>query len=127
MAASTSSSETGERSVKTKEAEQQALTAKELEDVCLHCAFFQMHSNKWPEWKPSGDGKTSAAFNDLVCSTVKVVAEVFTMLDSVGQMQFMHQVMETYTKHNESEPEERPKSFAELINILMDNVDETKH
>jgi hypothetical protein len=114
-------SSTGERSVKKKEAEQQALTAKELEDVCLHCAFFQMHSNKWPEWKPTGESETSAAFNDLVCSTVKVVAEVFAMLDSAGQAQFMYQVMQTYAKHMQGEGESQP-SMSELFGILM-----TKH
>jgi hypothetical protein len=106
---------------KNKQAEQQALTAKELEDVCLHCAFFQMHSNKWPQWKPTGEGETSAAFNDLVCSTVKVVAEVFVMLDSAGQTQFMYQVMQTYAKHMQDESES-PSSMSALFDILM-----TKH
>jgi hypothetical protein len=91
---------------KKKKAEQQAPTAEELKDVCLHCAFFQMHGDKWPGWKPTGDGQTSAAFNDLVCSTAKVVAEVFTMLDKMGQMQFMHQVMTIYEHHEGDEQTE---------------------
>jgi hypothetical protein len=81
-------------------------TVEQLKDVCLHCAFFSMHGDKWPEWKPSDENEGTPAFNDLVRSTVKIVAEVFTMLDSVDQMQFMRQVMERYMQ-TANEPETR--------------------
>ena len=85
---------------KTKKQKEQD-TAKELADVCLHCAFFKMHQDKWPDWKPSDDNETeesSRAFNDLVRSAVKITAEVFTMLDPMDQMKFMRNVMTTATK-----------------------------
>jgi hypothetical protein len=69
----------------------------ELAEVCLHCAYFQMHQEKWPGWKPGGDNVDQTAFNDLVRSATKIVAEIFTMLDPMGQMQFMNQVMTSYT------------------------------
>jgi hypothetical protein len=112
---------------KKKKTERQ-LTAEELKEVCLHCAFFTMHQDKWPDWRADGNNVSQDAFNDLVRSTVKIVAEVFTMLDPIGQMTFMRKVMETYAKHmDEQQPDHTPHSLSELITILMNNVDETKH
>ena len=67
--------------------------AKLLEDVCLHCGFFKMHSDKWPDWRPDAENQSTDAFNDLVRSAIKIVAEIFSMLDTADQMQFMRNVM----------------------------------
>lgn len=68
--------------------------AKQLKDVCLHCAFFKIHQDKWPDWTPDSSDEGTAAFNDLVRSAVKITAEVFTMLGPIDQMKFMRNVME---------------------------------
>jgi hypothetical protein len=93
-----------------------------LKDVCLHCAFFNIHKDKWPDWKPSGDNKTDDAFNDLVRSTIKIVAEVFTMLDPMGQMKFMRRVMETYA----TSESDAPQTLAELLKVFH-ATEKTKH
>jgi hypothetical protein len=51
------------------------------------------HADKWPDWKPSADSEHSEAFNDLCRSAIKIVAEIFSMLDESDQMQFMRNVM----------------------------------
>jgi hypothetical protein len=73
--------------------------AKQMEDVCLHCAFFQAHHDKHPDWKPDDNNVTAEAFNDLVHSAIKITAEVFSMLDEGDQMVFMHKVMVTQAVH----------------------------
>jgi hypothetical protein len=67
---------------------------KLLKNVCLHCAFFKMHHDKWPDWTPDSGIEGIAAFSDLVRSAVKINAEVFTMLSPQDQMKFMSNVME---------------------------------
>jgi 4-alpha-glucanotransferase len=113
---------------KTK-AEQTAQTAKELEDMCLHCAFFTLHGDKWPEWRADGDNVSQDAFNDLVRSTVKIVAEVFTMLAPLDQVQFMSKVMTSYREmqggSGESASAEDIKEFATALHNL--EADPTKH
>lgn len=68
--------------------------AKMLEDVCLHCGFFQLHKDKWPDWRPDKDNPDPTAFNDLVHSAVNIVAELFTMLDESDRMKFFIRVNE---------------------------------
>jgi hypothetical protein len=86
-----------------REDKRKADTAKQLADVCLHCAFFQTHGDKWPDWKPNADHEHSEAFNDLVRSAIKITAEVFSMLDESDQMTFMRQVMVSQTVHEVTE------------------------
>ena len=66
--------------------------AKMLKGMCLHCAFLKIHQDKWPNWRPDKDNQSQDAFNDLVRSTVKITAHVFSMLDEADQMIFMRQV-----------------------------------
>lgn len=97
------------------------VTTKELQEVCLHCAFFEIHKTKWPNWKPNVDESVEqqAAFNDLVRSTVKVVAEVFTMISPMDQMQFMHEVMAHYQQMTGSQsPEAKPATFSEVVEMF---------
>lgn len=72
--------------------------AELLKDVCLHCGFMTMHHDKWPNWKPEieydeTNVEHNNAFNDLVRSAAKIVAEVFMMLSPLDQMKFMSNVM----------------------------------
>ena len=69
---------------------------KALKDVCLHCAFFKIHQDKWPDWKHNGDNQTDDAFNDLMRSLIKITAEVFLMIDRDNQYTFFHHVVNTY-------------------------------
>jgi hypothetical protein len=73
--------------------------ARQMADVCLHCAFFQAHGDKWPEWKPGSGDEHGEAFNDLVRSAIKITAEVFSMMDENDQMTFMRQVMVSQAVH----------------------------
>jgi hypothetical protein len=90
--------------------------AKELEDVCLHCAFFKMHSDKWMGWEPGVDN--DPAFNDLVRSAVKIVAEIFTMLSEGDQMHFLNRVMQTKELH-EKGPVKSIEDVFELIKTAL--------
>jgi len=67
--------------------------AKLLKGMCLHCAFLKIHQDKWPNWRPDADNQSPDAFNDLVRSTVKITAHVFSMLGEANQMMFMREVM----------------------------------
>ena len=66
--------------------------AKLLKGMCLHCVFFHIHRDKWPNWRPDKDNQSEDAFNDLVHSAAKITAQVFSMLDEADQMIFMRQV-----------------------------------
>jgi hypothetical protein len=97
--------------------------AKQMEDVCLHCAFFQAHGDKWPDWRPDGDNVNVEAFNDLCRSAVKIVAEVFSMLDEGDQMHFMQRVMVAHAAR-----ELGTKPVAEVVeNIANALRGQTKH
>jgi hypothetical protein len=107
-----------------------AKKAKLLEDVCLHCGFMQMHGDKWPEWRADGDNVSQDAFNDLVRSTVKIVAEVFTMLDPMGQMQFQRRVMNSYMEMQRGSEEASPEDIKEIAQAILGSVSDggsTKH
>jgi hypothetical protein len=118
---------------KRNRAEQRAQQTKKHEGACLHCAFLKLHHEKWPEWKSDDDSPSGkVAFNDLVRSTVKIVAEVFTMLDPQDQMQFMHMVMTTYKASiGEINPlpqsPEEIKEIKELVEIFRRQSEPTKH
>jgi hypothetical protein len=89
--------------------------AKLLEDVCLHCGFFKMHGDKWPDWRPDKHSDVdNAAFNDLCKSAIKITAEVFSMLDEGDQMMFMRQVMVSQAVHEATEG----KNAVELKEVL---------
>jgi hypothetical protein len=115
---------------KKSKAEKQALTAKELKGVCLHCAFFTMHGDKWPEWRADGDNVSQDAFNDLVRSAVKIVAEIFTMLSPLDQMQFQSRVMKSFMEMQgggESASLEEIKDIAQAIMRSVNGGGPTKH
>src|SRR4029077_2773780 len=88
--------------------------AKQMEDVCLHCAFFQAHGDKWPDWRPNTGDVDERAFQDLVRSAIKIVAQVFSMLDQSDQMTFMRHVMVSQAVHELAEG----KSAMSLKEIL---------
>ena len=97
--------------------------AKQMEDVCLHCAFFKAHADKWPDWKPNSGDDEGVAFNDLCRSAVKIVAELFTMLNESDQMYFMQRVMVAHAAH-----ELGTKPVAEVVeNIANALRGQTKH
>jgi hypothetical protein len=107
-----------------------AKKAKLLEDVCLHCMFFKAHGDKWPEWRADGDNVSQDAFNDLVRSTIKIVAEVFTMLDQMGQMQFMNRVMNSYMEMQRGGEEASPEDIKDIAQAILGSVSDggsTKH
>jgi hypothetical protein len=95
--------------------------------MCLHCAFFQVHGDKWPDWKADGDNVSQEAFNDLVRSAVKIVAEVFTMLDPLGQMRFMNQVMTSYTAMEGDSEGVSLTEIKEIAEIFRRHSGPTKH
>jgi hypothetical protein len=115
---------------KNKKTEPQT-TPEELAEACLHCAFFAMHGEKWPKWKPNSDHTpvNQEAFNDLVQSAVKIVAEIFTMLDPMGQMVFMHKVMELYTENRDRDHDSvnETMTLSEVLRLLRSAASNTKH
>jgi hypothetical protein len=115
---------------KKSKADKRALTAKELEGVCLHCAFFTMHGDKWPDWKANGENVSQDAFNDLVRSAVKIVAEIFTMLAPMDQMQFQRRVMNSYMEMQRGGEEASPEDIREIVQAMLGAVSgggPTKH
>jgi hypothetical protein len=84
-------------------------------DVCLHCAFFKMHQDKWPDWRPDGGNVDQKAFDDLVYSVIRIVAELFTMLDLVDRVKFLRNVL---TAHRKLEPDDNPVSAKDLMEAL---------
>jgi hypothetical protein len=97
--------------------------AKQMEEVCLHCAFFQAHHDKWPDWRADADNVTAEAFNDLVRSAIKITAEVFSMLDESDQMIFMRNVMVARAIHD---MEDKPvKEIMEAVARVLQGT--TKH
>ena len=94
--------------------------AKEMEDICLHCGFFQLHHDKWPDWRPGPEinGESSEAFSDLVRSAIKIVAEVFSMLDEADRMKFYNRV-ETSLKQIERGP---PQSMQDVFEMIKEAV-----
>jgi hypothetical protein len=114
---------------KKSKAEKQALTAKELEGVCLHCMFFTAHGDKWPDWRRDEENVSQDAFNDLVRSAVKITAEVFTMLAPMDQMQFMNKVMRSYTEMESGGEVASLTDIKEIAELLMRRVSggPTKH
>lgn len=101
--------------------------AKLLEDVCLHCGFFKMHADKWPDWRPDADNHNSDAFNDMVRSAIKIVAEIFSMLDESDQMQFMRNVMvsQEINKLAEDKDARSLKEVLERVKVALNGP--TKH
>ena len=101
--------------------------AKLLEDVCLHCGFFKMHADKWPDWRPDADNRNKDAFNDLVRSAIKIVAEIFSMLDTADQMQFMHNVMVAQAVNTLAEDKDARslKEVLERVKVALNGP--TKH
>ena len=93
-------------------------------DVCLHCGFFKLHQDKWPKW--SRETHDQEAFSDLVHSTIKITAEVFTMLDRMDQMRFMRQVMDTCNELENPSVAEAIQSLKELFAMIKPNG-QTKH
>jgi hypothetical protein len=114
---------------KKSKAEKRALTAKELEGVCLHCMFFTAHGDKWPDWRADNDANPEA-FNDLVRSAIKIVAEIFTMLSPLDQMQFQRRVMNSYMemqRGGEDASLEEIKDIAQAILSSVNGGGPTKH
>jgi hypothetical protein len=101
---------------------------KLLKKVCLHCMFLKAHHDKWPDWKPTDEGQQGDGFQDLVGSTIKIVAEVFTMLDEEGRMQFYKGVDKTIEKTEALEALKggKPISFNELLEKLRMFSDDKK-
>lgn len=107
--------------------------AELLKDVCLHCGFMKMHEDKWPKWRADteyneNDPEAVKAFNDLVRSAAKIVADVFMMLAPMDQMKFMRNVM-TDVQMAEQGGDNRPESVAEVIALFKRGIDggPTKH
>ena len=102
--------------------------ARQMEDVCLHCAFFQAHGDKWPDWKPDSDiVSTNAAFNDLVRSAIKIVAEVFSMMDEADQMTFIRHVMVSQAVHEATEGKDVVQLREVLAKVKVALNGPTKH
>jgi hypothetical protein len=72
---------------------------KLLANVCLHCGFFKLHKDKWPDWKPTDEAKKGDAFQDMVHSATEIVAEIFSMLDESGRMKFFENVELSVKNH----------------------------
>lgn len=96
---------------------------RNLDDLCLHCVFFQAHQDKWPDWKPDGDNKDIRAFNDMVHSASKIVTEIFLMLDPLQQMMFWREVF-AQLRRVEGDEHQQP-TLADVMEAFKASV--TKH
>jgi hypothetical protein len=112
--------------VKKTKAERKAQKAAALKETCLHCVFFEVHQDKWPDWRADGDNVDQTAFNDLVRSAVKIVAEVFSMLEPVGQLTFMRRVMQHYGDIAKENSDDKMPTLSEMIDIIRSQIN-TKH
>jgi hypothetical protein len=101
--------------------------AKHMEDVCLHCAFFKAHADKWPDWKPNSGDDEGVAFNDLVRSAIKITAEVFSMMDEADQMTFMRHVMVSQAVHAATEGKDAIELKEVLAKVKVALNGPTKH
>lgn len=94
----------------------------DLRRVCLHCAFFDLHRAKYPEWREDKDHR---AFNDLVNSAANIVAEVFCMLEPMGQVEFQRNVMRMYMAA-ERGGDDSPEAVEEVVEMFRSAIHQSK-